>query len=262
MTDLNLAVIGNCSFSALIDVRGRIVWSCLPRVDGDPIFCSLLDQNGAEASYGFFDIHLADLVRTEQFYVPHTAVLTTRLHDAHGAVVEIVDFAPRFKQYGRFYRPATVMRHIAPIAGHPRIEIRVRPAIDYGARRPEVSWGSNHIRYILPHFALRLTTDAPVSFILNETSFHLDGPISMILGPDETVTASIPVMVREHREKTIEYWLEWSRYLAIPFEWQEEVIRAAITLKLCSFEESGAIVAALTTSIPEAGPRCPGCVGE
>jgi GH15 family glucan-1,4-alpha-glucosidase len=80
----------------------------------------------------------------------------------------------------------------------------------------------------------------------------LEGPVHLVLGPDEPLTMPIAATVREYFELTRDYWFEWSRYLSVPFEWQDAVIRAAITLKLCSFEESGAIVAALTTSIPEA----------
>src|SRR5262245_57945884 len=74
----------------------------------------------------------------------------------------------------------------------------------------------------------------------------------MILGPDEPLAASIENSARDLDERTHDHWVEWVRSLSIPFEWQDAVIRAAIALKLCSFEETGAIVAALTTSIPEA----------
>lgn len=80
----------------------------------------------------------------------------------------------------------------------------------------------------------------------------LEHPIAMILGPDETVTASVSETAREFRERTEEYWASFVRSLSIPFEWQEPVIRAAITLKLCSYDDSGAILAAMTTSVPEA----------
>jgi GH15 family glucan-1,4-alpha-glucosidase len=252
MPDLNLAVIGNCAISALVDSRAKITWSCLPRVDGDPTFCSLLAGNGEEPAAGFFEIALEDLVHSEQYYLPNTAVLVTRLHDAQGSILEIVDFAPRFKRLGRFFRPAMLMRRLKAHAGRPRIRVRLRPTDSYGAHRPETSWGSNHIRYMLAHLTLRLTTDVPVSFVLNEIPFLLESPVSLILGPDETFAGPIADTVREFQEETVDYWREWSRYLSIPFEWQDAVIRAAITLKLCSFEESGAIVAALTTSIPEA----------
>ena len=104
----------------------------------------------------------------------------------------------------------------------------------------------------MPETTLRLTTDAPVGYIIDEIEFNLERPITMILGPDESLVSPVEQTGRDFYEKTDDYWLEWCRYLAIPFEWQEAVIRAAITLKLCHYEESGAIVAAMTTSIPEA----------
>ena len=92
----------------------------------------------------------------------------------------------------------------------------------------------------------------PVSYVLDETSFLLDKPVDLILTQDEALTRPVHEIAREFEERTDEYWREWARYLAVPFEWQDAVIRAAITLKLCSVEDSGAIVAAVTTSVPEA----------
>ena len=249
MSTLDLAVIGNCSYSALIDRQGRIVWSCLPRFDGDPVFCSLM--NGDDEEFGFFDFEIQDLARTEQHYLHNSAVLVTTLFDRHGAAVEITDFAPRFKQLGRVYRPIMVVRQIRPVIGSPRISVRLRPAADYGARRPEITHGSNHVRYVMPTITLRLTTDVPISYVLDEVPFVLDEACTLILGPDETLNKPIADAGRDYREQTGGYWREWARYLSIPFEWQDAVIRAAITLKLCAFEETGAIVAAMTTSIPE-----------
>jgi GH15 family glucan-1,4-alpha-glucosidase len=251
MSSLDLAVIGNCSYSALIDRQARIVWSCLPRFDGDPVFCSLLD--GAEGhETGFFSIELEDFARSEQCYLHNTAIVVTTLYDSHGSAVEITDFAPRFKQLGRVYRPIMTVRRISPVIGNPRIRIRLRPAMDYGANQPEITHGSNHIRYLLSSVTLRLTTDVPISFLLEEVPFVVEETYTMVLGPDETLLRAIGETGRDFHEKTTEYWREWSRFLSIPFEWQEAVIRAAITLKLCAFEESGAVIAAMTTSIPEA----------
>ncbi len=250
MSTLDLAVIGNCSFSALIDRQGRIVWSCLPRFDGDPVFCSLM--NGDEEEFGFFDLEILDLARTEQHYLHNSAVLVTTLFDRHGAAVEITDYAPRFKQLGRVYRPIMVVRQVRPVIGNPRVRVRLRPAADYGATRPEITHGSNHVRYVMPTVTLRLTTDVPISYVLEEVPFVLEEACTLILGPDETLNKPIAEAGRDYREQTDAYWREWARYLSVPFEWQDAVIRAAITLKLCAFEETGAIVAAMTTSIPEA----------
>ncbi len=252
MNSLDLAVIGNSSFSALIDQQARIVWSCLPRFDGDPVFCSLLNGGPESDGIGFYEIELEDFSRSEQCYLFNTAVVVTTLYDHHGSAVEITDFAPRFKQLGRVYRPVMVVRQIKPVIGNPRIRVRIRPAADYGTLPPERTHGSNHIRYVMPETTLRLTTNVPISFVLEEIPFIVEEPCTLILGPDETLVRAIGETGREFLEKTIEYWHEWTRYLSIPFEWQEAVIRAAITLKLCAFEETGAVIAAMTTSIPEA----------
>jgi GH15 family glucan-1,4-alpha-glucosidase len=99
---------------------------------------------------------------------------------------------------------------------------------------------------------IRLSTDATVSYLLDEAWFLLDAPIVMIFGPDESLTQSIEETARVFLDSTRNYWRRWCRSLSIPFEWQDAVIRAAITLKLCTYEETGAIIAAITTSVPEA----------
>ncbi len=249
MSSLDLALIGNCTFAALLDRRARVVWACLPRFDADPVFCSLLQE---EAEAGFYDVEITDFSHSEQTYRRNSAVVETRLYDTNGGSLEITDVAPRFKQFGRTFRPINLVRQIKPLAGSPRVTVRLRPTSGYGRQRPERTRGSNHIRYVMPEMTLRLTTDAPVSYILDEVSFVLERPLTLILGPDESPTDGVAETGRAFAEKTDGYWLEWCRLLSLPFEWQEAVIRAAITLKLCSFEESGAIVAAVTTSIPEA----------
>ncbi len=249
MSSLELGLIGNCGIGALVDRRGRIVWGCVPAFDGDPAFCALLSPT---IDGGDFTIELADCVATEQHYLENTAVLRTVLRDSKGGAIEIVDFAPRWKQYDRFYRPIMMIRSVRPLAGEPRIRIRLRPLADYGARVPEITWGSNHLRYVLGDFTLRLNTDAPIRMVREEVPFLLDRELHFILGPDETFTRSVGDYARESLEKTIDYWRSWVRALSIPLEWQDAVIRSAITLKLCQYDETGAIVAAMTTSIPEA----------
>ena len=249
MHSLELSMIGNSSYASLIDPTGRIIWACMPRFDGNPVFCDLLEP---ETEIGFYDIEIEGFLRSEQTYRPNSALVETCLFAENGAAIEILDFAPRFKQFGRIFRPLTLVRRIRRLGGAPRIRIRLRPAGNYGAEKPTITRGSNHIRYILPDHVLRLTTDVPVSFVLDETPFLLDQPVDLILAQDEGLTRPVREIARDFEEQTHEYWREWVRYLAVPFEWQEAVIRAAITLKLCSVEDSGAIVAAVTTSVPEA----------
>lgn len=252
MNTLDLGLIGNGTMASLIDPVGEIVWMCVPRVDGDPAFCTLLNEVQTDSDFGFFAIEMLNLQRSEQEYLPNTPVLVTRLYDHDGACVQITDLHPRFQQYSRVFCPMTLVRRVRRLRGVPRIRIRVRPAMQAGAERRGTTFGSHHIRYVESETTLRLTTDASITAILEELPFVLDESVTLILGPDETVHGGADELGRKFIEETISYWHEWVRSLAIPFEWQDDVIRAAITLQLNAVEDTGAIIAAVTTSIPEA----------
>ena len=256
MSSLDLAVVGNCSISALIDQRARIVWGCFPRFDDDPVFCALLDDDGkarqGRAAGGDFVIEIEGFHHSKSAYIENTAVLVTTLTDERGNSVEVTDLAPRFVDNERMFRPPMLLRRIAPIAGRPRVRVRLRPRFDYGATVPDRTRGSNHARFVSGSQALRLTTNAPLSYILEESAFVIDRPLEFFFGSDERMQSDIGRTGRELFERTVDYWQTWVRSLSIPIDWQDAVIRAAITLKLCNYEETGAIVAALTTSIPEA----------
>ena len=200
---------------------------------------------------GFMDVVVRDRVSTSQRYLPNSAILETLIEDKHGGVLRLLDFAPRFRRFGRMFRPPQLVRRIEPVSGRPRMGIRLRPNFDYGARQPQLTSGSNHVRYVGSDTVLRLTTDAPISYVLHETEFVLDRPLTLIIGADETVTEAPDAIGRTFLQETELYWQEWVRDLHVPFDWQEAVIRAAITLKLCSYEDTGAVLAALTTSVPE-----------
>ena len=252
MSSLELGVIGNASVSALVNGAGEICWACMPRVDADAVFCSLLRERRVEDDFGFLAVDLAGVTRAEQAYLPHTPVLVTRLYDGDGGAVEVTDFAPRFRQFGRLFCPSQLVRMIRPLAGNPRIRVLVRPACDNGRERRQITWGSNHVRYLAADDTLRLTTDCSITAIVEGAQFVLREPLSLVLGQDETLQGSVADVARRFLEQSVDYWRDWVRDLSIPFEWQEEIIRAAITLKLAAYDDTGAIVAAPTTSIPEA----------
>jgi pentatricopeptide repeat protein len=252
MPSLDLGVIGNCKIASLIDARGTMLWTCLPQLDSDPVFCNLLRSADEGDLPGSFGIELVDLVRSEQRYLKNTAILDTILHDRHGGAVRITDCAPRYAWYGRMFAPMMLLRRVEPLSGSPRIRILLTPARDYGRSACPAAAGSNHISYTCTDTVLRLTTNASLTHVIEGNTFLLDQPLFLVLGPDETVAESPGDCFYRHYRATRHYWQEFSRSLSIPFEWQEAVIRAAITLKLCTFEDTGAVVAALTTSIPEA----------
>tara|TARA_R110000782_G_scaffold117364_4_gene207757 strand:+ start:71455 stop:73242 length:1788 start_codon:yes stop_codon:yes gene_type:complete len=252
MNSLQLWPIGNCQVSGLIDESGSLVWGCIPRVDGDPAFCALLRNGSADQSMGAWRLELVDQVSTRQHYMRNTPILVTRLEDKNGGMVDIYDFCPRFERSGRMYRPVAYARIVRPVCGSPRLTIRLAPMKNYGAQVAERTNGTNHIRYLLGDHALRLTTDASVGYILEERAFRVERSLHFFLGPDEPFNGNVGRETETMLEQTESYWRTWVRGLATPLEWQDAVIRAAITLKLCQHEETGAIVAALTTSIPEA----------
>ncbi|MGF1551334.1 MAG: glycoside hydrolase family 15 protein [Paracoccaceae bacterium] len=252
MPTLDLGLIGNCAVNALIDRDARIVWHCLPRPDGDPVFHALL--GGAEPGAGAFGVALENQTGREQEYVEDSAVLRTRLHAPEGSV-EIVDFAPRYRSEGQIRRPAALVRRVRPIAGRPTITVACRPGAHYGTVRARPRRASEQrVSYTAP-LPLDLVASAPRE-ALDETAFALDREIAFVFGPDAHALVGAGGDALDTAQLTeawtLDYWRGWTRRLALPLDYQEAVIRAAVTLKLCVHEPTGAILAAVTTSIPEA----------
>ena len=141
--------------------------------------------------------------RPRQFaYVHNTAIVETELEDKQGARVRITDFAPRFMRYERMFHPPQLVRRIVPLRGLPRITIRVRPTEDYGRAISDWTAGSNHIRYHSGGTVMRLSTDAPLSYITQETTFTLSRPLTLFLGPDEPFRSALEGTGQEFEEQT------------------------------------------------------------
>jgi len=249
---VNYGVIGNCQVAALVDEQARLVWACLPRPDGDPVFSALLTKEGGDSDKGVFAVDMVDLTRTEQSYLRNSAILETRMYDSHGGVLRIVDFSPRFRTRGRVFRPMMFVRAVEPLSGRPSLRLRLKPTAGFGERCDPGINGSHHIRFAADGLHYRVTTDASLAALLENRPVVLERPLHFIIGPDETLQESPESLAREFLGATLSYWQEWVRTLAVPADWQDAVIRAAITLKLCTYEDTGAVLVALTTSIPEA----------
>src|SRR3546814_20753642 len=131
---LDLWPIGNCQVSALIDRAGRFVWGCVPRVDGDPLFSSLLDDNprGGAGATGFWEIDLEGCVETTHYYLRTTTILVTRHADACGEEIEVIDFCPRFSRHGRTYQPFPFARIVPPVSSIPPICLSLPPIRNWG----------------------------------------------------------------------------------------------------------------------------------
>jgi hypothetical protein len=245
VSKLDLGMIGNGTVCALIGADAAYQWFCLPRFDGTPVFNALLGGTGA------FAVELAGRRAASQSYLRNTAVLRTVLESDDGSALEIIDFAPRFERYGRMFLPASVVRAIRPLRGVPRARIRLAPQADWNGPPMPGRRGVSHIAFLGGDSTFRMTTDAPLSYVANGAEFIVHRPMFFIIGPDEPIAQGVRETAEEWEALTVRRWREWTRRLATPAYWQEAVIRAAITLKMCVYEETGGIIAAATTSIPE-----------
>ena len=241
----HLGVIGNCQFSALVERTGEIVWCCLPRFDSEPIFSTLLDAAGG----GKFLTGAEGGECGTQSYFDNTNILKTKFETPSGSF-QIVDFAPRFVLYDRTFRPAQIFRIVEPLEGSPRIRVSCEPRLGWSKGVPTQLKGSNHIRFEGFQSQLRLTTDIPVSY-LNGQPFTLTGRRHLVLTWGAPVEEPLHPLSERFLTETQRYWQQWVKQCDIPPLYQDAVIRSALALKLHCFEDTGAIVAAMTTSIPE-----------
>jgi GH15 family glucan-1,4-alpha-glucosidase len=242
----HLGVIGNCQFSALIERTGEVVWCCLPRFDSEPVFSTLLDTRDG----GKFVVGPADGEPGEQSYIDNTNILKTTFETRSGKF-QVTDFAPRFEQYDRIFRPTQLIRIVEPIDGTPRIRVACEPRLGWRKALPVCLNGSNHVRFEGFESQLRLTTDIPLSY-LNGQPFTLTGKRHLVLTWGAPVQEPLQPLSERFLSETQRYWQRWVKQCSIPPLYQDAVIRSALTLKLHCFEDTGAIVAAMTTSIPEA----------
>jgi GH15 family glucan-1,4-alpha-glucosidase len=241
----NLGLVGNCQCSALVSNTGDVVWCCLPRLDSEPVFGSLLDEDG-----GSFSVKPANGAAGVQSYLPNTNVLETHFATPEGAF-RVIDFVPRFGLHGRFFRPTQLHRIIEPLDGTPRVSVLCDPRLGWSKSRPTALLGSNHIRFEGYAAPVRLTTDIPLSY-LEGRAFALTGRRHLVLTWGAPIEEPLAPLVTRFHDETVRYWQQWVKHCTVPPFYQKEVIRSALALKLHCFDDTGAIVAATTTSLPEA----------
>ena len=250
----NLGVIGNGAFGALIDRRARVVWCSLEGFGADPIFNSLLNNDSDES--GWFDVSIENLSRTEQKYIPNTAVLITTLVSHSGDVLQVKDFAPRFYCQDRIFHQFQFIRILTRVRGDPIVTIRVRPSFEYNSADGYQTRGAHHIRYCGPNGTLRLTTNAPIQLLMDESPFMIHDPIYLVFGQDESISSPLSQLCKEYEDRTIGFWKNWCLNLIVPIDYQEVLIRSAITLQMMQSDEVGGIVGSFTLGIP-LGPDLP-----
>lgn len=241
-------LIGNCSYIAHIEKNTNISWLCFPRFDSDFFFGGMLDrEKGGE----FTILPQNGGYTSEQSYMENTNILQTKIVSTSGESYVVTDFAPRFSNFERYYKPLMVVRKIEPLAGEPKIKIKCQPVTNYGNNKLKPSPGSNHIAFSGADQEIRLTTNCSIAYIMEEKAFRVNRPIYLVLTYGRPMEAALEMTIERFLHSTTQYWRDWVKSTSIPNFNQVMVVRSALVLKMHQYEDTGAIIASSTTSLPE-----------
>ncbi len=218
--------------------------------DSSFLFGSLLDADQG----GAFSIQPADspAVKGHQVYIRNTNVLKTSFHTPTGDF-DVIDFAPRWMRTpNQSLRPPTLIRIVRPVSGTNRVICELQPRADYGRAAFESNWVEGGMLLSSKDMNLRFATNAPYESIAEKRPLTLDRPLYFYLTMSRELPRDLPRTCESYLQLTVAYWETWVKHCHLPREYQEQVVRSALVLKLHQFEDTGAVIAATTTSIPEA----------
>jgi GH15 family glucan-1,4-alpha-glucosidase len=215
-------------------------------MDDSFVFGDLVDDTCG----GVFQIEPGEKSQTDQQYVENTNILRTVFRGPNGAF-ELIDFAPRFRLFDRYFKPSMLVRILRPLEGRPLVKVRCEPVYDYG-RVKASSWASsNHLEYTGLPAPLRLTTNLSLTYVQEGRPFVLAQDRHLVLTWGEPLESPLEETADRFLQQTADHWRRWVKRMRIPRDYQKPVIRSALVLKLHQFEDTGALLAATTTSIPE-----------
>jgi len=246
-------IIGNLRTAALVGMDGSLDWLCLPHFDSPSVFAAILDCRKG----GRFRIcPPGEDFRRKQFYWPDTAILVTRfLHD--DGVGQIEDYMP---VGGTRPVPDEVVRRVAAVRGQVSFHLECRPAFDYARAVHQVHLVADGARFDGPGLSLGLATAVPLRLdgdgVITDFTLKEGEKVAFVLSrlDPEAQPARCPDVVEAEElfRDTVAYWRRWLSKCTYTGRWREMVHRSAMTLKLLSFEPTGAIIASPTCSLPEA----------
>ena len=249
--NLNYGIIGNCKSSALINEDSSIEWCCLPQFDSASVFGKILDDEIG----GSFRIECDDSYKISQKYLDKTAILLTRF-DNGTDVFQLLDFMPRYqKDNGVYYAPPEITRLVKVIKGNPLIKVLYDPRLEYAQGETKNYVKDDFIVSVVDderYDTLTLYTDLDKTSVLSGDEIKLDKDYFFKISYNEKIESFSIDDIKFEFEKTKVYWLNWC-FKTPTFDnpYKEEILRSAITLKLLTFEKTGAVLAAATTSLPE-----------
>ena len=246
--DLNHGAIGNGRVLALISPTSAIEWLCLPRFDSPSVFGRILDSKNG----GAFRILASDEEILGQIsYIPNTNVLATRF-EHQGIVWEIIDFAPRLPRGLSIHAPIQIVRILRPIHGQPKLQVDLDPRPDYARAKVRMVETSDGIEVSGNFTPITLHTNLPTSYVLGKRPFLLDRTLFFVISHGYQHHRPTLAEIQHDCDMTVNGWRAWVKTCALPTFAPEAVLRSALCLKLHVYEDTGAIIAAATTSIPEA----------
>ncbi len=249
--NLNYGIIGNCKSSALINEDSSIDWSCLPQFDSPSVFGKILDDEKG----GAFRIECDDSYEITQKYLTKTAILLTRFDNGIDAF-QLLDFMPRYqKDNGVYYAPPEITRLVKLIKGNPTFKVLYDPQLEYAQGQTQNYVKDDFIISVVDderYDTLTLYTDLNKTSVLKGDEIKLDQDHFFKISYNEKIKPFSIEDVKFEFEKTKVYWLNWCfKTPTFDNEYNEKILRSAITLKLLTFEKTGAVLAAATTSLPE-----------
>ena len=250
MDNLNYSIIGNCKSAALISEKGSIDWCCLPDFNSSSVFAKILDEEKG----GSLEFLVDDSYEIKQTYIRTTNIVSTFFKN-EDSCFEVVDFMPRYKtnEFG-YFTPPDIIRYIKYKWGKPKFRIRYNPKVEYARFHTKTVADEDYIKCYTTegdYDSLYLYTDLDKEDILQENEITLTDNAFLLVSYDQKLLNQTLERQYLKLQKTKVYWLEWANKLTSFTKYNSEIVRSALVLKLLSYDKSGAVLAAATTSLPE-----------
>lgn len=244
--DLDYGLIGNGQISALISSQGSMDWACLPTFDSPSLFAGILDSEIG----GCFKLEPQGIYGLEQQYLKNTVVLETRFFSRNGSF-NLLDFIPRYSIDGGYYKPAHIYRLIEVANGAPEVKIIYEPRFNYARGETRLFVEGNALVAAQGDDRLYMYSNVDYEAILHQEVVSVPQGTFFLLSYNEPFEQVTYENVLEKFRKTVNYWRSWVKHCYLPADFQSEIIRSALTLKMLVYDQTGAVIAAPTTSIPE-----------
>jgi len=250
MNNLDYGIIGNCKSAALVSKSGSIDWCCLPQFDSPSVFGKLLDTEIG----GSFHFEVDDSYTITQSYIDNTVILVTSFSNGKDAF-EVHDFMPRYhKEGGTYHAPPEFIRYLKYISGAPKIKVNYEPKLEYAKGETNTFVKDDFIVSLTNkevYDTLFLYTDLNKEVVVSGQTLTLSSDHFFLVGYNEKLFVPSLDMAFLELERTKVYWLNWMERTPTYKSYNKDIARSAMTLKLMSYDSSGAILAAITTSLPE-----------